>query len=176
MKKSILLLASIVLLAASCEKDGPLDTGKLPPATMSGKNTFGCKINGEVWLPGGGTIWDGPIYAKHDMGWVGCDQLFVPASHIFDDGETSIYQSISINVWCPKLGENIMTFNKGAYKDFKGCGEYYLDTLSTYKLNITRLDSVKFIASGTFEFTAINDDFKDTLVITEGRFDVDTHL
>jgi hypothetical protein len=177
MKKSILLLASIVLLAASCEKDGPFSNdGKLPAATTSGKNTFGCKINGKVWLPSGGYPWESPVNGKHDRGWVGCDQLFVSAIITYDDGDTSIHQEMILNAWCPVIGENEITPIKGAFTDFNGCGRYRVDTLSPHILVITKLDTANYIGSGTFEFKAINDDCKDTLVITEGRFDVDTHL
>jgi hypothetical protein len=179
MKKSILLLSSIlILLAASCgDDDETLATDQLPPATMIGANTFGCKVNGDVWIPHveGAPFWESPIYAKHDRWWPDCDQLFVSGERRYEK-KADIYQSMSINVWCPVLGENEITFSKGRYRDLEGCGEYYLDTLSPRILIITRLDSVKFIASGTFEFTVINDDCEDTLRITEGRFDVDTHL
>ena len=48
---SILLLASI-LQFSGC---GLLPTPKeeLPPITQEGKNTFGCLVNGKVWLPKG---------------------------------------------------------------------------------------------------------------------------
>jgi hypothetical protein len=29
-------------------------TNCLPPITTEGKNTFGCKVNGKIWLPKGG--------------------------------------------------------------------------------------------------------------------------
>jgi hypothetical protein len=177
MKKSIpFLFASILFFAASCKKDDPLNTDKLPPATTSGKNTFGCKINGKVWLPAGGTLWDSPISAKHDMGWVGCDQLYIGVKRVIGDDTADIDQHLILNVWCPALGENTITPGDGVFIDFNNCGYYRVDTLSPYILSITRLDSINFIASGTFELTVINDDCEDTLRITEGRFDVDTHL
>ena len=40
-------LLSTVLLS-SCER-GP----ELTPLTQEGKNTFSCKVNGEVWIPNG---------------------------------------------------------------------------------------------------------------------------
>jgi hypothetical protein len=172
-----LLAASLFLLAASCKKDDPLNTNKLPPATTSGKNTFGCKVNGEVWIAHiEGGVFDFPIYAIHDTGWPGCDQLLVVGKRKYDE-QADISQQVSVELRCPKLGENQLLFNKGAFLDFRICNQgyrYALDTLSPCTVFITRLDSINFIASGTFEFTAINDDCKDTLRITEGRFDVNT--
>jgi hypothetical protein len=169
-----LLAASLFLLAASCKKDDPLNTNKLPPATTSGKNTFGCKVNGEVWIAHiEGGVFDFPIYAIHDTGWPGCDQLLVVGKRKYDE-QADISENIALNLWCPKLEENQLSYHPSAFLDFLGCGDYYLDTLSSHILFITKLDSINYIASGTFEFTAINDDCNDTLRITEGRFDVGT--
>ena len=50
MKYTIFYLALLVGIAihTSCKKD-PI----LPSATQSGANTFGCKVNGEIWIPDG---------------------------------------------------------------------------------------------------------------------------
>jgi hypothetical protein len=181
MKKTIFtFLAFALLLSFSCEKQNifnPEPPDELPPATMTGANTFGCLVNGEVWRPyvEGANIWESAIYAKHDRGWVGCDQLLVGATKKYFS-EVDISQEISVNVWCPVIGENEISFSKGRYRDLRGCGEYYLDTLSLHTLIITKLDTINNIASGTFEFTAINDECQDTVKITQGRFDVDSSL
>ena len=179
MKKSILLLASILIfLAASCgDDDEKLTTDQLPPATMIGANTFGCKVNGEVWIPHveGAPFWESPIYAKHDRWWPDCDQLFISATRKFHN-QADISQEITLNVWCPKIGENNLTPSKGSYRDLRNCGYYNIDTLSPYTMNITKLDTINNIASGTFELTVINADCNDTVRITEGRFDVDSSL
>jgi hypothetical protein len=39
-------------------------------------------------------------------------------------------------------------------------------------MNITRLDTVSQIISGTFYFDCINEETNDTLHITDGRFDM----
>src|ERR1017187_1704281 len=44
-----LFLISIAIININCKKSKPSDT--LPPVTQSGANTFGCKINGVVWVP-----------------------------------------------------------------------------------------------------------------------------
>ena len=53
---TLILLFTIPLLALKCNKDPeppiePID--QLPPATQTGENTFGCLVDGEVWLPRG---------------------------------------------------------------------------------------------------------------------------
>jgi hypothetical protein len=185
MKKAIFtFLAFTLLLSFSCEKNNifnPKPPDELPPATMTGANTFGCLVNGEVWRPyiEGANIWESALNVKHDRGWVDCDQLFIGATRqLF--GDDSLYQTIIINVWCPELGENKITPAKGAFHDFyinSPCSyRYRVDTLSPYIINITKLDTANNIASGTFEFTAINNECPDTIRITQGRFDADSSL
>ncbi len=183
MKKAIFtFLGFTLLLSSSCEKKNifnPEPPDELPPATMTGANTFGCLVNGEVWRPYiEGGIFENALNVKHDRGWVDCDQLHISAirkSH--EDGVYVLHQEIGINVWCPELGINNITPSKGAFLCFKPSGcSYDVDTLSPYTINITRLDTINNIASGTFEFTAISDECQDTLRITEGRFDADSSL
>ena len=45
--KLMMYVAGVTLLFNSCKKD------PLPKPTSEGLNTFGCKINGEVWIPTG---------------------------------------------------------------------------------------------------------------------------
>ena len=177
MKKTIFTFLTFTLfLSFSCEKQDTKPTDKLPPATMTGANTFGCLVNGEVWRPYiEGNMWQNKILAKYDRGWVGCDQLFVGATRSYNNNE-DIFQEITLNVWCPELGDNNIDVNKGIFVDLRGCGDYRLDTLSLQILTITKLDTINNIASGTFQFTAIHDECQDTLRITEGRFDVDSSL
>ena len=63
-----------------------------------------------------------------------------------------------------------MTFRSPCYEDYVF---YRLDTLSRITQSLTRFDLEMQIASGTFAFTAINDELMDTLVVTDGRFDVE---
>ncbi len=181
MKKAIFtFLGFILLFSFSCEKKNifnPEPPDELPPTTMTGANTFGCLVNGEVWRPYVETLAFGlRLNVKHDRGWVDCDQLFIGAKRILTGNEV-LHQEITINVWCPVFGENNITPAKGAFVCFepRGCS-YNIDTLSPYTINITRLDTINNIASGTFEFTAINNECQDTLRITEGRFDADSSL
>ncbi len=182
MKKTIFtFLAFALLLSFSCEKQNilnPEPPDELPPITMTGENTFGCLVNGEVWRPYTESIWESAIYAKHDRGWVDCDQLFVSGiKRLTANSGEKISQTMTLNVWCPVLGKNNITPAKGAYVCYQPCAcSYDVDTLSPYVMNITKLDIVNNIASGTFEFTAISKECHDTVRITEGRFDVDSSL
>lgn len=54
MKNSLLLLA-FMLIFSSCIKekdpDDPTQQDQLPPITQTGAYTFGCLLDGEVWVP-----------------------------------------------------------------------------------------------------------------------------
>jgi hypothetical protein len=51
--KNLLLFffATIFFSSLQCKKDKNTPSTVLPPITQEGKNTFGCKVNGEVWVP-----------------------------------------------------------------------------------------------------------------------------
>ena len=54
MKKIITVILLSTLLGASCKKTNtPSPTDQLPPTTQTGANTFGCLVNGKVWIPKG---------------------------------------------------------------------------------------------------------------------------
>jgi hypothetical protein len=51
-KTILLLLVSLLFLQGSCKKETDrCPTYKLPPATQTGANTFGCLVNDVVFVP-----------------------------------------------------------------------------------------------------------------------------
>jgi len=174
MKKLYFFFLLPLLLAASCKKEKTSPADKLLPATMTGANTFGCLVNGEPWLPHSGSLWDPSLNVAHGQFPTGEWQLKIGATK--DDvkgGGSGDDQAFSINVWDPVVGDNLV---QAVFWDFDGCGIYRLDSLSPNNMNITKLDDVNFIASGTFYFILINKECNDTIRVTEGRFDADSHL
>jgi hypothetical protein len=54
MKKTLYTLTTIIIFCSfcsQCKKSSSSSQPVLPPITQTGANTFGCKINGQVWLP-----------------------------------------------------------------------------------------------------------------------------
>ncbi|MCU0447511.1 MAG: hypothetical protein MUE85_21650 [Microscillaceae bacterium] len=49
--KPIIWLLCLSLAFATCKKKNV--EPKLPPETQVGANTFGCRVNGQVWVPSG---------------------------------------------------------------------------------------------------------------------------
>lgn len=62
LKPSLLFLALCAMLLTSmkCKKDY-IEKNELPPITHEGKDTFGCYVNGEIFLPRSGSMYGGAI-------------------------------------------------------------------------------------------------------------------
>ena len=162
MKTCLLLGLAAMLLAAGCKKDDP--TAGLPAATQTGANTFGCLVDGKVFVP--------------------LPPQAINSSHR-DPLEASLYRT---DIIVSARGEGYVDFalrrafqpgtyaigetRTGSYGSYDvSAGSYY--TTSTYMgtVTLTRIDTVARIAAGTFQFTAVNRDGK-TVTVTDGRFDV----
>ncbi len=169
MKQLLFLLFGVFLFTSCCKKDKDNDTTPvdvLPPITQEGKNTFGCLVDGKVWIP----------------------KASFPNSSL-----TSSYQS---NVFLLSAYRNIdstsYSINYSGY--FFQQGNYHFDNIlhgMTYTINspsqfsifntdssfngnisILKLDTVNGIIAATFYFDAIDTVTNEIVHITEGRFDV----
>jgi hypothetical protein len=163
--KKLWLLLALPLLLGGCEKEE-----EFPPATQEGKNTMAFKLNGREWIASsvradetagtfialyGGRKDDYPTICiairKKDF--------FTVEEKVYDFGDTS--QGIS-------------------FVDKKGlvCVYGYTDVYTNEKnmitgtVKITRYDFEKAIISGEFELVLKGRDCQDSVVITEGRFDI----
>lgn len=172
MKTVIPLCLLISFLFQSCKKEYPLPT-ELPPATTVGNNTFGCLINGSIFVPEIRTLTgpDEPSDLILSPFPTFPDYYFsIEANRV--DNKTDTVSDAMVIIAC----RNVKT--KGSYKIFganviyKGDG-YVNDSLLPGAILISRFDSIAHILSGTFYFKARGDysTQKDTLTISDGRFD-----
>ncbi len=195
MKKEIIFLLLFLVIGGSwlfsCHKEPPpntlpppIDYNVLPPITQTGANTFGCLVNGKVWVP------------HIDV------RSFDPTRH---DMSASIHESNSTGgggISC-----TLLDFDR-KQDDFMsmGFGPTYFDTVICYGntvllprcvanfrilengysiapkdsldnwVKISAIDTEKNIVAGTFQFTMYNDQNKnDKVLITNGRFDMVYH-
>lgn len=178
LKNILILLCSLLLLSASCKKEkskNPIDD--LPPATQTGANTFGCLVNGEVFLPKGSGL-GGPILE--------CRLEFVNNGYHFflsaTDTKNEPLRAVTILTDSLELAEGVYELNKSNVSgtvsgEFVIINNTNINAFETsppqYKgsLNITKYDKVKFVVSGTFSFDAVNT-FGEKIEIREGRFDM----
>lgn len=178
----ISIFVSIFLtLAFSCKKNPPVDpTEVLPALTHEGKNTFGCKVNGEIWIPEANFTIGGPIAI--DMTYKeGTGGFTLKATKKTSDETTYEYMKfygvnlLNVGVYeMSVLNENITGFSD-LTKSKYSCVGFKHDTLNKGVWNITHLDKEENIISGTFNVRLISANIcSETtyLDITEGRFDL----
>ena len=174
-----LLLLALCSLFASCKKEPVDELSKLPPATQTGANTFGCLLNGKAWV------------AHTDCKYL-CDPAFklrydnseggnIFASVILSNSE-NIKQSMSFAIDSTNtktyfnyqvLGTKHMGFTFSDNNLFNGCGFIFSadSTTSTIGIiNLSRYDLQNGVVSGTFEFT-LSKSGCETINATNGRFD-----
>ena len=159
------LMLLMMLLVVSCRKDD------LPKATQSGANTIAAKINGKAWQKkactsciGGGSA----LEINYD------DRNF------FGVGGQNRDQNITISIIIKSLKstgtydlkeQNINYAQVSAYNNVTT--HYYTSTSNSGQVNITKLDLENHIISGTFNFTAGDENNPaNTIKITDGSFDV----
>lgn len=162
------------------ERPGGFDPTVLPPITTIGANTFGCKVNGEVWVAEVPVNWHGlvPLWAEYrEQG------LKIGATRKPESAQGWIYQSINLYSFGPINSDTLflddpyeppyngMTKPTGRYADIRQNCELWTDSINTGFIHFIRFDSINEIISGTFEFTAVEEGC-DTVRITEGRFDI----
>jgi hypothetical protein len=171
MKVAILFFAIILLSACNKNDDTPTNpVDQLPPATQIGANTFGCLLDGEVFIPRGGT---NPL---------DCVYQFVNGGYYFAlQGNKRDSENILIgigittrNLELNQIDSYILTSNEIG----NASGGYFYGTLWNYttqnhigELTISKLDTQNQIVSGTFWFN-VEDQNGVVHEIREGRFDM----
>jgi hypothetical protein len=184
--KQIRLLLFIIACAnifAACKKDKtttpiePTPTGdQLPAITQTGANTFGCLINGKVWIPKGSSCGTKPNpHIIYDLGFNGKPYLDIKTGHFVNCNPQGF-----VNISFGNL-DHLGFYNYPLDFDFSTGWPEVLNNCFTPALDstvkkwgngiITKLDIPNHIISGTF-----NCKFKtlqcDTVFITDGRFDI----
>ena len=173
MKKILIGCFSIALLA-SCKKE----ITELPPATQTGANTFGAKVNGVLWAPQGfGSLPANDILEARMAG----HDITINARNFSSSPNETEFQLTIFNVTAPGiyLFNTDVTHPNGAAsygyyvkRNITPQNEWLTSSTYTGTVNITRIDEVNMIVSGTFQFDAGSIYNSDVLHVTEGRFDV----
>lgn len=176
----------------SCDLDD--DDGvnsELPEITSVGANTFGCKINDQIYLPKKGSFC---------LDCANTPKLNFKYGYVFEEGyRLSIFTfndingtiSISIDLFNGETPFSVGQYEiSESYLDLKdilfpnaSCridkeisgeiinSDFYTNTEITGFLYISKIDSDKKFVSGTFYFEATNGIGKN-IEVTDGRFDI----
>ena len=160
---SILLFLFIPLAFSNCHDDE-----ELPPITMEGKNTFGCRVNGKLWLPEG-RLGQSATYAE----------LQLPGDTVGVNLYASAEKSgIAISIYdLPNLQINKpydLSTGKyyASYLDWSGGSSCQYDSILSGNVTLSKFDRTNNIISGIFEFTAYSRECDIKVTVTEGRFDI----
>ncbi len=186
--KTLFALVSFTWLlfcpSCSCKKQSANPIDRLPPETQTGANTFGCLVNGEVFVPRGPSL--SPIltcyYQYLNTDYSNSKGYFFQVHAIRKGSKDCELTAISIDTDSLTIEERkeidlkliIKGTAGGRYSYYPDCGLSvdYITTNSKFgKLYIKKFDQTKQIVSGTFWFNAVNAN-GDTVKVTDGRFDM----
>lgn len=174
MKKAYIV--SLLFLAfLSCRKE----VTELPPPTQTGANTFGLKLNGEMWVPRGfAGLPDNDKLVARLLGNVlvvtAQDLSLSPTEtefelRIFGVTGTGTY-FMNSNTTYPGGPGN---YGYHVKRRLNPIDEWITSAAQTGSVTITKLDTTAHIVSGTFQFNAQNlVNAAQTISVTEGRFDI----
>lgn len=172
-----LLLFFILILFYGCKKnENPCAalTEKLPNLTSQGNNTFGCKVNGEDWV----AYKNIPLFNINNEQKIGTslntgnDLLTIIANRdISMEGCDTLNQRMSLSIDSLLAGTPDFLAHTSLINYQESCS-YKIDTTKFNNVTITTLDTVNAILSGSFDLQFISNDCNDTILVTEGRFDV----
>ena len=158
MKTTVIYTAAFFILCLTgmkCEKtNSEPEVETLPAETQSGKGTFGCLVDGKVWLPKGKSFISGIST--------------IIQFNILSIGTIRGKESIGIAVRdLNQMGDNVLMGDNSA--------SYSIDGISFKategSVTITKYDKVNKIISGRFWFKGKNEN-GETVDIENGRFDV----
>ena len=183
--KAWLLYVCLLTMLAGCsqcnkvvEPNDPTNPAGLPAATQVGARTFGCMVNGKVYVPVGrqSILTSNPKAAYEpsygELGIGGDIYLDKPVNgsnlkeYISFSGQ-NIYDVGTYNL----TNSNIIFIYANIAEDGNG---YYSDTeiATNCQLTITKLDKTNKIIAGTFSFTLEKKDTGKKVTVTDGRFDL----
>ena len=164
-------LALLLFTFSQCKKK--TEEPQLPPETTTGAMTFGCKVNGKVFIPKDGRGRPGLYcqYVNLGTGPGGGWYLNIPAV----DLQVSPNIGISVTTDSLLIQEGMVY----QFKNTKGTAQvFYYQAIEYHKLDndigelfIKKFDQINRIISGTFFFTGTNST-GEKINITEGRFDI----
>ncbi len=176
MKNIIVIITLMLLCAVGCKKEKIAEIDKLPAATQTGANTFGCLVNGKAW-----------VAQRNDCNFF-CDASF---KVIYDGGNGG---NLGITGLFINLQEGInqgilLGFDSTNFKSqfiynqnhASAIGFTFIDNSQytrswdslvscTGSINLTAYNLQTGIVSGTFEFTLVKPN-SEAIIVTNGRFD-----
>jgi len=183
------IFATLLFLVINCSKnDKEVYTLTFPPITQTGKNTFGCYIDGKLLVPRDRRVFGGTTIKGMTMS----EYSSIPSKIDFFnlriiDGKSDVGDLSFYFYNLDELGEGTYSIKQGNLwrtdaeigttnfwlKSPRQNSRSYFSLEDGGTLTITKYDYTNGIISGTFSCKAINNNnFSEILEITDGRFDI----
>jgi hypothetical protein len=145
---------------------------QLPPITSTGAGTFGCKVNGKVWVAKSNKDYPN-VYASvnKNTNWY----LLITGAQIDQESQFDLINLRCYNVQTQRKHHLLMLDSNSSSASFVNSVENQFWNTNSFiggELSLIRFDSAKQIVAGTFQFDCVNINTHDTLHITDGRFDM----
>jgi len=170
--KIFLQIIALCLTLSSCDSCKEKEWDILPPETQTGANTFGCYVNGELFVKDREAIFTEKRlrinYYKNNK------TLIINAL----SNNRTIYITVNeseINV------KNLIPFAYFMPSEYNSICAYFIGR-ETGEIVFTKLDTINCIVSGRFQFQGQCSDFllnkvSDSLIsVTNGRFDAKLYI
>lgn len=168
------LLSAVFLVSLSCKKEY-----EFPDITQEGKGTFGCKIDGRIYVPKAESIFtpQSNLWAHLVTEFNGLDSMIISVRR---DRTESLGHLV---FWYKGAPEGLQSgtyrmqnplLEAGGYSAqyyYRGIA-YLTDINLPGQMEILRFDRNERIISAKFEFTLIDQTTGELVEITEGRFDL----
>lgn len=174
----IILLFGITLSIFSCKSEPVED---LPLETQTGNNTFGCKVDGALFVshsdiaPAGKQALSATYYKEADL-------LTIEA---YSENQSNSFQKIFLALCHPTVNSNMPFINLSSYYPLAAIDSVQYRAMTNLDaqyetsniVNFTRFDTIQQIVSGNFYFTGVYS--RNNLpyemgyaAISDGRFDI----
>lgn len=192
MKKHILFLCGLLILACSSD-DAPVDQESLlPPITQTGENTFGCLVDGKYFRPRDGraslqsdnrglyvvrTENDNLEIHVYDRKSENGGSMFIHLEDFYINGEGT-YDIGNANGSRGIDGPNKNYIYGRFYNSEEKRYYTYLSRLNQDSIaisNFSLISSIENVKSGVFSAVLVNSlNENDTILLDLGRFDLDS--
>ncbi len=167
-KNDVVVIALSFLMLVNA--NGCSDDNVLPAQTEEGLNTFGCLVNGKLWLPEGKRM-DRILNVSYGPSFMG-GAFSLNVRRLKNDQDKEFMSLFSRDI--DKEGNYLLNNPSIAAATYTSNVCSYDRDSTVYRegmLTITRLDLEAQIISGTFEFILAKSNC-DTIRVTQGRFDM----
>ncbi|RYY39986.1 MAG: hypothetical protein EOO08_07985 [Chitinophagaceae bacterium] len=175
--KNLIVLGAALLALSGCSKK----VTDLPEATESGANTFGARVNGDLWAPQkAGIMATAPIL---EASFAGADSYVLHARNFSKSPTETEFEIYLHNVTAPgtyQLNQNTelrpnhtASYASFVERTFTPTHQWMTTAQTPGTVVITKLDKVAHVISGTFSFRGTDQiGSASVLDVREGRFDM----